>query len=74
MSTSSDMTRQTRYLQRQRAQGKKSVCLHMDEKIIAAVDAVAAPGENRSEAVQRLIAAALGRDTRSDHREHTVKT
>ncbi|NIJ41561.1 metal-responsive CopG/Arc/MetJ family transcriptional regulator [Parvibaculum indicum] len=46
----------------------------MDEKIIAAVDAVAAPGENRSEAVQRLIAAALGRDTRSDHREHTVKT
>ncbi|WP_339614368.1 hypothetical protein, partial [uncultured Parvibaculum sp.] len=54
--------------------GKKSVCLHMDEKIIAAVDAVAAPGENRSEAVQRLISAALGRDTRSDHREPVLKT
>ena len=74
MSTSTDTNKHARYLQRKRAQGKKAVSLHMDTKIVEAVDAVAAPGETRSEAVQRLISAALGRDARSDNREPVLKT
>lgn len=68
------MHRRTRYLQRLRAQGKKSVCLQIDETVIAEIDAEAAPGENRSQAVQRLVMAALGMDQHSDLKELVLKT